>query len=244
VAPPFSLAAADIRVVLCDIEGTTTPIAFVHDVLFPYARARIESFIDAHEDEAEVRKILDDLRAEQQATSRELGAASRELRTADLVRYIHSLMDCDRKSGPLKALQGLMWEAGYATGELKGEVYPDVQPAFERWTSGGVRVAIFSSGSILAQKLLFGHSTSGDLTRYLSGYFDTGVGPKHDAGSYAGIARALEVPAARVLFLSDVVAELDAARSAGMQALLSIRPPARLPESGVPFIETFDAIIS
>ena len=244
MAPPFSLAAADIRVVLCDIEGTTTPIAFVHDVLFPYARARIASFIDAHEDDAEVREILDDLRAEQQATSREFGDASREPGSADLVRYIHSLMDRDRKSGPLKALQGLMWEAGYATGELQGEVYPDVPLAFERWTSAGVRVAIFSSGSVLAQKLLFGHSTSGDLTRYLTGYFDTGVGPKHDAGSYAGIARALEVPAPRILFLSDVAAELDAARSAGMQALLSIRPPARPLESGVAFVGSFDAIIS
>ena len=237
MAPPFSLAAADVRVVLCDIEGTTTPIAFVHDVLFPYARARIQSFIDAHEDDLEVRTILHDLRAEHQATSR-------EPRTADLVSYISGLMDRDRKSGPLKALQGLMWEAGYATGELKGEVYPDVQPAFERWTSSGVRVATFSSGSVLAQKLLFGHSTSGDLTRYLTGYFDTSVGPKHDAGSYAGIARALDVPAARVLFLSDVVAELEAARSAGLQALLSIRPPAHPPESSVAFIETFDAIIS
>jgi enolase-phosphatase E1 len=236
--PPFSLSAAGIAVVLCDIEGTTTPIAFVHEVLFPYARARIETFLREHADDPEVRAIVDALRAEQQA-----GSEPRPFDVADVIAYVHQLMDRDRKSGPLKALQGRIWQDGYASGELRGEVYADVPGAFARWTAAGLRVAIFSSGSVLAQRLIFGRSTAGDLTRYLSGYFDTGVGAKGNPDSYRRIAEALGVPAARVLFLSDVVTELTAARAAGLPALLTVRAPAPAPERpAFDVIASFDAI--
>ena len=140
-------------------------------------------------------------------------------------------MDRDRKSGPLKALQGRIWEQGYRDGELKGEVYPDVPAAFARWTADGVRIGIFSSGSVLAQQLLFANSTAGDLSRFLSCHFDTGVGAKGEAGSYRRIVEALGVAAARILFVSDVVKELDAAREAGLRTLLCVRPPASAPTS-------------
>ncbi len=259
MAPTFSLSAAGIAVVLCDIEGTTTPISFVHEVLFPYARARIESFLDAHADDPEVRVIVDALRAEQRAETGDrrptTGDArapnpepripSPEPRAPDLVKYIHGLIDRDRKSGPLKALQGRIWKDGYASGELKGEVYADVPEAFARWTSAGVRVAIFSSGSVLAQQLIFGRSTAGDLTRFLSAYFDTRVGAKGEPDSYRRIVEAVGAPAARMLFLSDVVSELDAARAAGLQTLLSVRPPAPAPDApGFDAITSFDAIVA
>jgi enolase-phosphatase E1 len=236
VAPTFSLSAAAIEVVLCDIEGTTTPISFVHDVLFPYARARIPAFLDAHADDDEVRAIVNALRSE-------MRSASGEQQSGNIVGYLNSLMDADRKSGPLKALQGLIWQEGYATGELRGEVYPDVPNAFARWTSAGVRVAIFSSGSVLAQQLIFGRSTAGDLTGFLSAYFDTRVGAKGEPDSYRRIAEALGVPAIRVLFLSDVATELAAAQSAGLKTLLVVRPPGSIPDaSGFEAVTTFDAI--
>jgi enolase-phosphatase E1 len=238
VAEPFSLAAERIAIVLLDIEGTTTPIAFVHDVLFPHARARVGSFLASHASDDDVRKILEDLRTEQRS-------ASGELRTANVVGYVHGLMDRDRKSGPLKALQGRIWEQGYHDGELKGDVYPDVPAAFARWTADGVRIAIFSSGSVLAQQLLFANSTAGDLSRFLSCHFDTGVGAKGEAGSYRRIVETLGVAAARILFVSDVVKELDAAREAGLRTLLCVRPTASAPTSNTyDLVESFDTIIS
>ena len=238
MAEPFSLAAEHIAIVLLDIEGTTTPIAFVHDVLFPYARARVGSFLESHGSDDDVRKILGDLRTEQRS------AASDELREATVVGYVHALMDRDRKSGPLKALQGRIWEQGYHDGELKGEVYPDVPAAFARWTADGIRIGIFSSGSVLAQQLLFANSTAGDLSRFLSCHFDTGVGAKGEAGSYRRIVETLGVAAARILFVSDVVKELDAARKAGLRTLLCVRPTASAPTSNTyDLVESFDTIV-
>lgn len=241
MAEPFSLAAEHIAIVLLDIEGTTTPIAFVHDVLFPYARARVGSFLESHASDDDVRKILEDLRTEQRSAH----ANYDELREATVVGYVDALMDRDRKSGALKALQGRIWEQGYRDGELKGEVYPDVPTAFARWTADGVRVGIFSSGSVLAQQLLFANSTAGDLSRFLSCHFDTGVGAKGEAGSYRRIVETLGVAAARILFVSDVVKELDAAREAGLRTLLCVRPPASAPTSNTyGLVESFDTIIS
>ena len=241
MAASLRLTAAGIDFVLLDIEGTTTPITFVHDVLFPYARVRVRAYLEeTAASDAEVRQIVEDLRrevpgsgfvlpAEDRERVERQRAAGREPRDADVVSYVYWLMDRDRKSGPLKALQGRIWEQGYATGALKGEVYPDVPEAFARWTAGGVRLGIYSSGSVLAQRLLFANSTAGDLSPFLSGYFDTGVGAKTEAVSYRRIVEALDIVATRVLFMSDVVAELDAAREAGLQTLLSVRPPARFP---------------
>jgi len=241
VAEPFSLAAEHIAIVLLDIEGTTTPIAFVHNVLFPYARARVGSFLESHGSDDDVRKIVEDLRTEQRSAI----ANSDERREATVVDYVHALMDRDRKSGPLKALQGRIWERGYRDGELKGEVYPDVPTAFARWTADGLRIGIFSSGSVLAQQLLFANSTAGDLSRFLSCHFDTGVGAKGEAGSYRRIVETLGVAAARILFVSDVVKELDAAREAGLRTLLCVRPPASVPTSNAyDRVKSFDTITS
>lgn len=217
-----------------DIEGTTTPLAFVQQVLFPYARARTRDFLRQHQDDPDVRADVALLRAEHDADRSAAGlppwSSDRELDSAEA--YVYWLMDRDRKSTGLKSLQGRIWEAGYRAGELtgKGEIYSDVRPALERWHHRGTRIAIFSSGSVQAQRNLFANTTSGDLSRLLSGYFDTTTGPKREAESYRTIAAALGVPAAQVLFVSDVAAELDAAQSAGMRTALCVREP----ESRVP----------
>lgn len=241
----LSLSAAGIDVVLLDIEGTTTPIAFVHDVLFPYARARVRTYLEEMTaSDTGLRQIVADLRRELPASgfplTADVSASPREdLRVgsspsqdADIVSYVYWLMDRDRKSGPLKALQGRIWEEGYVTGALTGEVYPDVRDAFHRWTESGRRIAIFSSGSVLAQQLLFGRSSAGDLSPFLSGYFDTAVGAKDEPESYRRIVAALSVHPPRTLFVSDVVKELDAARAAGLRTLLCVRPPAPPPAGG------------
>lgn len=219
--------ALNARAVLLDIEGTTTPIAFVHQVLFPYARARVREYLMQHANDAGVRSDLALLRAELALESPQPDLPpwnpADELASAEA--YVYWLMDRDRKSTGLKSLQGRIWEAGYRGGELKGkgEVYPDVRPALARWQDEGKTIAIFSSGSIQAQRNLFANTTAGDLSPFLSGYFDTTTGPKRDAASYRRIAAALARAPQDVLFVSDVVAELDAARAAGMRTALCIR---------------------
>jgi enolase-phosphatase E1 len=195
--------------ILMDIEGTTTPIAFVHDVLFPYARRELPRFVAAHPDTPPVAAAL---------------AAAGGV--DGLLRWI----DADMKHGALKTLQGLIWEEGYAAGTLKGDVYPDVPPALAGWRARGMRLGIYSSGSVLAQKLLFAHTNAGDLTGFFAHHFDTAIGAKREAGAYAHILRELELPGPAVAFLSDVEAELDAAATAGLRTLQIVRPgttPAR-----------------
>jgi len=254
----LSLRGAAVRVVLLDIEGTTTPITFVHDVLFPYARARVRAYLEttpaSDPERIEAIGLLRDEQAhdvarnEHEAGNWKLEAGSRELEAGTwkleaIVSYVHWLMDRDRKSRGLKLLQGKIWEQGYASGELRGDVYPDVRGALERWTNAGVGVGIFSSGSVLGQKLLFRNSTAGDLTPFLRWHFDTGVGPKVDAVSYRRIAQTLSVSSSQVLFISDVVQELDVARAAGLQTLLCVRPPAQQPAFGThPVVRSFDEI--
>lgn len=244
-------AGAGIRAVLLDIEGTTTPVSFVYGILFPFARERIRRYLEqapASDDEllAAVARLRDEHEADVAAghapppwSEHPPGA-----KLASVVAYVHWLMDRDRKSPALKLLQGKVWERGYAAGELKGEVFPDVPSALERWTRGGVSVGIFSSGSVLAQKLLFARSTAGDLTGFLRWHFDTGVGPKTDPASYGRIADATGVPAGRILFVSDVEQELDAARAAGLQTALCVRPGAASPSDPARhvIIQTFDEI--
>ena len=252
----LNLTTAAIDVILLDIEGTTTPIAFVHDVLFPYARARVRAYLEATAaSDPERHRIVEDLRRELPASgfrpppdrSEQANegprAATIEPDGVDIASYVYWLMDRDRKSGPLKALQGRIWEEGYVTGALKGEVYPDVRDAFVRWTASGRRIGIFSSGSVLAQRLLFGRSSAGDLSTFLSGYFDTAVGAKGEADSYRRIVVALSVQPSRTLFVSDVVKELDAARAAGLRTLLCVRPPAPAPTASAhDIVGSFDAI--
>jgi enolase-phosphatase E1 len=217
-----------IRVVLLDIEGTTTPIAFVHERLFSHARSHLDGYLRANWLTADVQHIAAQLKAEY-AQDRSAGDLPpwRDL-TADQGResvaaYVRWLMDRDRKSPGLKALQGLIWQDAYSAGELKGEVFDDVPRAMARWHAQGLRVAIYSSGSERAQRLLFASTSYGDLTPAISAFFDTGVGAKTDAGSYTRIAAALRCEPAEILFVSDVTAELSAAETAGCVAMLCIR---------------------
>jgi enolase-phosphatase E1 len=196
--------------IITDIEGTTTPIAFVQDTLFPYARQRLPGFLRDHAGRPEV--------------AREMAEIARLAPGADSLAALFAWMDADAKIGPLKALQGMIWAEGYADGSLKGALYPDVAPVLRRWHSAGARLFVYSSGSVAAQKMLFRHSVAGDLEGIFSGFFDTGVGPKRDAASYAAIARALGLPAGEILFLADVTQELDAAASVGIGTCQLVRP--------------------
>lgn len=260
--------------ILLDIEGTTTPISYVYDVLFPYARRALLPYVEAHLDDDHVREALVHLRAEwredvargeQPPAWREDRAAKtpappkasgpvsangsgsgpgsgpgktnskadadRHARIEPIVAYAKWLMDRDRKGFGLKALQGHITRQGYEDGSLKGEVYPDVPVAFERWRAAGVRLAIFSSGSVMAQQMLFRTTASGDMTRYLGHFFDTTVGTKRSPESYRTIASQLGCDPERVLFISDVSAELDAAHGAGCDTRLCVRGgPAEKPK--------------
>lgn len=191
------------KAILTDIEGTTSSIAFVADVLFPYARAHLAAYIAAHP--AETAPILAEVAASEPGDP-----------VATLLRWI----DEDRKATPLKALQGMIWADGYASGAFRGHIYPDAVAGLQRWHAAGIALYVFSSGSVPAQKLLFGHSEAGDLTPLFSGYFDTTTGPKREAASYATIAEAIGIAPADVLFLSDTAEEIAAARGAGMAARL------------------------
>lgn len=240
-------AEEGVRVLLLDVEGTTTPVAFVYDVLFPHARAHVEAFLRAHADRPDVRADLERLREEHRGEAEGPPGwrdGSVDAEVASAVAYLHWLMDRDRKSTPLKSLQGKVWEAGYREGTLRGQVYPDVPGALERWRGQGREVAIFSSGSVLGQRLLFAHSEAGDLTRHIGAYFDTTTGPKREADSYRAIAEALGVEPAAVLFLSDVAAELDAAAAAGMATGLCVRPGAPEPDDpDHPVVRDFDSVL-
>jgi enolase-phosphatase E1 len=191
------------RAILTDIEGTTSSIAFVAETLFPYARARLRAFVAAHPDETA--PILAEV------TTAEPGDP-----VATLTRWI----DEDRKATPLKTLQGMIWEDGYREGAFTGHIYADAVVALRRWHAAGIALYVFSSGSVAAQKLLFGHSDAGDLTPLFSGYFDTTTGPKREAVSYTAIAGAIGLDPADILFLSDTPQEIAAARAADMHALL------------------------
>jgi enolase-phosphatase E1 len=207
-----------IRGVLLDIEGTTTPIAFVHDVLFSYARTHVRDYLAKHFDDEAVQADIRLLRDE--AEKEDFRADNLD----EIVAYINHLIDLDRKSTGLKSLQGKIWHEGYADGTLRAQVFPDVAPAFARWRTAGLNVSIFSSGSVLAQQLLFAHTEAGDLTPFINQYFDTSVGKKGETESYRRIAAAMKLQPDEILFVSDIVTELAAAREAGMKTALSIRP--------------------
>ena len=243
------MAEQQTRAILLDIEGTTTPVEFVYEVLFPFARRHVREFLSQQRLSSEVRDDIEALRAEHRADAeggREPPAWSDEsadTQVESATMYVHWLMAQDRKSTALKSLQGKVWESGYLKGLLRGQVYADVPPAFARWRGQQRGIYIFSSGSVLAQKLLFAHTTDGDLTSDIGDYFDTNTGAKADRASYDSIAAAIGSPAAKVLFVSDVTAELDAARAAGMRTALCVRPGRPAPESqGHTVIHTFDTL--
>ena len=233
------------RAIILDIEGTTTPIAFVTKTLFPYARRHLRSFLD-HDGDASsdvIARLHAEHEHEPDASSPPWSDDSPAARRASAIAYVGWLMDRDRKSPALKDLQGRIWDAGYRSRELVGEVFADVPSALQRWQRDGIGVGIFSSGSVLAQKLLFGYSSSGDLTRYLRWYFDTGIGAKGDPESYARIASHVAMPPADVLFVSDALRELDAARTAGMQTAMSIRDGnPQQPPHDHPVVSSFDEL--
>ena len=205
-----------IRAILLDIEGTTTPIAFVHEVLFSYARDHVKEFLANNADaDADIACLREE---------REIDVSNGDQPPSEIEAYVEWLIARDRKSTGLKSLQGKIWRQGYVDGSLQSQVYEDVAPAFARWRENNLSINIFSSGSVLAQQLLFAHTNAGDLTKYIDQYFDTNVGKKGEAESYRKIATALGLPAEDVLFISDVITELDAASEAGMATLLSIRP--------------------
>lgn len=197
-----------VRAILTDIEGTTTPIAFVHEVLFPYARERLAQFCTKHHGEAEVAAAL--------KAARDLDGHS-DFDLDQTVALLLRWMDEDRKAGPLKTLQGLIWREGYEEGVLKGQVYEDAAALLECWHSQGRKLFVYSSGSEEAQKLIFGYSDKGDMTSLFGGFFDTRVGAKVEASSYTAIAKAIEFAPADILFLSDLPAEITAAKAAGLQ---------------------------
>lgn len=196
-----------IKAILTDIEGTTSAVSFVFDVLFPYAAQHLPEFVRQNAGRADVAEQL-------AAVRRDSNEAD-----ADVERVIEILLGWiaeDRKATPLKALQGMVWEQGYQAGQLKGHVYPDAVEALKHWHQAGFHLFVYSSGSIQAQRLIFGCSEAGDLTPLFSGYFDTTSGPKREAQSYVNISQAINLDAEQILFLSDIVEELDAARAAGM----------------------------
>jgi enolase-phosphatase E1 len=198
------------RTILTDIEGTTSSISFVKDVLFPYARRALPAFVAAHGDEPDVRRWLDQVATELG------GVCSDDM----IVEALQGWIDADRKHTALKALQGMVWAAGYGRADFTAHVYPDAPTALQRWHAAGHRLAVYSSGSVPAQKLLFAHTDAGDLSALFSAYFDTEVGGKREADAYRRIVERLAVPAADIVFLSDVVEELDAAREAGLRTVL------------------------
>jgi len=208
---PSSLGP-EIRAALLDIEGTTTPVSFVYEVLFPFARARVHDSLAEADIQALRREYELETPGERPAwTCNSAGSAE---------NYVNWLMDQDRKSTALKELQGKIWASGYAGGTLKGIVYDDVPEVLASWRESGIRIAIFSSGSILAQKLIFSHTQFGDLTHSIEAYFDTTTGPKKEPESYRKIARSLGLECNQVIFFSDITAELDAAQIAAMETCL------------------------
>jgi enolase-phosphatase E1 len=211
--------AIDAQAVVLDIEGTTTPIAFVHDVLFGFARTHLAAFLAQRGREPAIAEMLGAL-VEEFAVDRDPDRPA----VFEVESYVRWLMDRDRKSTALKALQGEIWRGGYEAGELRSEIYDDVPPALSTWRDAGLAIAIYSSGSIDAQRLVFRHSNHGDLTPSIDWYFDTTTGPKRISASYARIAAELAVPPDRVVFVSDVGEELVACRDAGLIGVLSIRP--------------------
>jgi enolase-phosphatase E1 len=235
-----------VRVLLLDVEGTTTAVSFLYDELFPYARAHLREFlrtaVNDHALRDDLAVLLAERGAEKEAGAPEWRGGGPDETLAFAAAYAEWLMDRDRKSTALKSLQGRIWKEGYRSGALKSYVYPDVRPALERWRAQRRSVAIFSSGSVLAQRLLFAHTAEGDLTPLIHGYFDTTTGPKAAAHSYRRIAEALRVAPAAVLFLSDAPAELDAARAAGMGTALCVREGGAAPAADHPVLRSFEEI--
>lgn len=233
----FAAYASDpVEAILTDIEGTTTSISFVHDVLFPYAKEHVRDYLVMHHNEPAVTQIIDEVAQIAQIPNADLPGVTQTLLT---------WMEQDKKITPLKTLQGMMWKTGYDQGDFQGHVYGDAFQELKRWKEQGLALYVYSSGSVSAQKLLFSHSTYGDLTPLFSGYFDTKVGGKRETDSYCKIAEQLGLAPEKILFLSDTMEELNAASKAGMQTFLILREgttaPVNCPHPSAPnFLQIFN----
>jgi enolase-phosphatase E1 len=233
--------------VLLDIEGTTSSIAFVHEVLFPYARRAVAGYLRDHWLDTDVAAACERIAVEAGATSLaawcSAGPDPAAIRSR-LCDEVFRLMDRDVKTTGLKDLQGLIWREGYGAGNLCSHIFPDVPPALAAWATAGLDLRVYSSGSVAAQRLFFAHTIFGDLSGYFRGHYDTTVGSKRAPGSYAAIAADMHLPPSSILFLSDTAPELDAAASSGMQTGLVARPGNGSPpaEPGHVCVETFGQI--
>lgn len=221
-----------IKAIVTDIEGTTSSLAFVKDVLFPYSRERLPAFVRDHQHDPQVARLLADTAA----------AAGKPLDTDAAIAQLLEWIDADKKITPLKALQGLVWDEGYRAGDFHGHIYPDAHDRLRAWARAGVKLYVYSSGSVKAQQLLFRHTEFGDLTPLFTGYFDTTIGAKRESVAYARIANAIGLPPAQILFLSDIREELDAARAAGMRTHWVVRALARPAASEHPVARDFTEI--
>jgi enolase-phosphatase E1 len=222
-----------IKAILTDIEGTTTSLSFVKDVLFPYADQQMQAFVVAHRQDPAVASLIDDVRME-------VGKANLSL--AEAIAQLRQWIAEDKKITPLKAIQGLMWEEGYRNGDFTGHVYEDAVRNLLHWHDIGLKLYVYSSGSVYAQKLLFGYSDAGDLTPLFSGYFDTAVGHKRDAGAYRHIVGTIGLQAEEILFLSDIAEELDAAAQAGLKTCCLVRENQPTEHLQHPWVKNFDAL--
>lgn len=228
-----------VRGVLLDVEGTTSAVSYVYDVMFPYARNRLESYLAERWGSDALRPVLDQFAADLDHKNYDAWLAS--TKPADgramVLRQTIDWMEGDVKATSLKTLQGLIWESGFRNGELRAHVYPDVRPALEGWKTAGVDLRIYSSGSVLAQKMFFGHSEAGDLLPLISGHYDTTSGPKREPESYLRVATDWGLPPEGIVFLSDIVAELRAAQNAGLRGVLVVRPGNAPADPGHGFLE-------
>lgn len=221
-----------IEAIVTDIEGTTSSLSFVKDVLFPYARARMYAYVHNHAQEPAVQAHLDEVRA----------LVGRSMTEAEVIAQLERWMDEDQKITPLKALQGMVWEAGYQQGDFTGHVYDDAVRHLRQWKEQGIHLYVFSSGSVQAQRLLFGYSDHGDLMSLFSGYFDTTIGNKRDAAAYTKIIETIGAAPDHILFLSDIKEELDAAKAAGMRTTWLVRDAVPDASATHPQVSDFDGI--
>jgi enolase-phosphatase E1 len=198
------------QAIITDIEGTTSSIRFVKDVLFPYARGALQDFVRAHRNDPDVRRWLD-------RAAMDVGGMLADERLVELLQH---WIDEDRKHTALKALQGMIWASGYRSGAFHAHIYPDALEQLRAWHAAGIPLYVYSSGSVAAQRLFFAHTEAGDLTPLFRGFFDTEIGGKREVASYQSIANHIGMPIETLLFLSDVVEELDAAREAGLSTVL------------------------
>ena len=223
-----------IKAIVTDIEGTTSSISFVHDVLFPYAREHMAEFIRANRGNEAVSALMKDVCTE----------VGKELNDEEVIAQLVQWIDEDKKITPLKALQGLVWQKGYEDGDFTGHVYQDAYDNLKRWKEQGIALYVFSSGSVKAQKLIFGYSDFGDMTPFFKGYFDTNIGAKREASAYKNIQEEIGLNADEVLFLSDIVEELDAAAEAGMETIQLVREGALESNAKHLKLANFDPILS